>query len=72
MVSAQWKQLENQEFRAYADEMGVFLWEIAARLGRSEMWLTRRLRVPLNDGEFQLLKQTVDAIATEKKAKQEE
>ena len=71
MVNKNWKSLENQSIREHADREGVFLWEIAAYLGRSDMWVTRKLRVPLNEKDSDMFNRAIAAIAARKSAMQE-
>ena len=71
MVNKNLKSLENQNIRERADREGVFLWEIAAYLGRSDMWVTRKLRIPLNEKDSDMFNQAIAAIAARKSAMQE-
>ena len=72
MLQAKYMRLANRDFRIHADNEGVFLWEIAAYLGHSEMWATRKLRVPMTAEDRVLLNRAVAAIAARKKKAQQE
>lgn len=53
----------NEELRAYARKKGVKLWEIAEKLGRSEMYVTRALRHELPTDELARWMALIDEIA---------
>lgn len=72
MIQERFKGLANQDFRELIDRKGVFLWEIARHLGRSEMWMTRKMRAPLSGKDMKVFIGAVAAIEARKKAQQEE
>lgn len=60
----------NTDIRDYAKIKGVFLWEIAEKVGISEPTITRRLRRELPITEKKRFFETIDEIAAEKGGKQ--
>ncbi len=56
----------NSDIRARAKSKRVYLWEIANKLGVSEMTLTRRLRRELSEDEKQRIFSFIDEIAKER------
>lgn len=57
----------NQDIRDYARECGVFLWEIAAKMGKSEPTITRMLRCEVAADKREQLLRVIDEIAGTKK-----
>ena len=66
MINKNWKTLPNQDIREYADQKKVRMWEIAAILGVSDMWITRKLRYELSDEEATVFYSAIDEIASQK------
>lgn len=58
--------LKNERIQKYRREKGVYLWEIADGLGRSEMYVNRALRHELSDAERDRWIEIIDQIAQEK------
>lgn len=58
--------MNNEELRAHAREKRVKLWEIAEKLGRSEMYVTRALRHELPEAERARWMAIIDEIAENK------
>lgn len=56
----------NVDIRNTAKKSGVFLYELAERLGISEPTMTRLLRKELNDNKKQELLSNIADIASEK------
>lgn len=57
---------ENPELREYAQNKGVYIWQIAEDLGVCEMTLLRWLRFPLPEDKKSAFIDAVDKIAAEK------
>ncbi len=57
---------ENPELREYAQNKGVYIWQVAEALGVCEMTLLRWLRFPLPEDKKAAFIHAVDSIATEK------
>lgn len=57
--------MNNQDLRSYAKRHGVFLWELAEKLGTHESMLSRKLRHELPDDEKKKMFALIDEIATE-------
>ena len=58
-------QMLNQDFRAYAKEHKVRLWQIAKKMNVSEAYITRLLRNDLSEEKKESLMKIVDEIANE-------
>ena len=58
--------MANEGLRAEAKKKGVCLWQIADRLGVSEMTITRKLRRELGDAERDRFLSLISEIAKEK------
>ena len=58
--------MANEGIRAEAKKNGVCLWEIADRLGVSEMTITRKLRRELCDSEREQFLSLISGVAKEK------
>ena len=56
----------NRDIRDYAKIKGVFLWEIAEKVGISEPTITRRLRRELPIAEKKRFFEVINEIAAEK------
>ena len=56
----------NQDLKWYARGKGVYLWQVAERLGITEYSLSRKLRHTLNDKEHAAFVSAVDAIVEER------
>ena len=56
----------NAEIRKTAQEMGVRLWEIAEKMGRSYSWITQKIRIELSEKEKNEMLAVIDAIAKER------
>lgn len=55
--------MTNEAIRKRARERGVFLWELAARVGVTDSTFSRRLRKQFSEGETEALVQMIDEIA---------
>ncbi|WP_196231554.1 hypothetical protein [Ruminococcus flavefaciens] len=55
--------MANKEIRDYAKEHGIFLWQIATALEKSESSLTRMLRVELPLAEKQRILHIIDVLS---------
>lgn len=58
--------LSNEEIRRHAKERGVFLWELAARVGVTDSTFSRKLRRQFSEEETEALVKMIDEIADEK------
>lgn len=56
----------NNEIRARAKEKGVFLWEVAEKIGIVDTSFSRKLRHELPDTEKQRIFKIIDNIAAER------
>jgi len=55
----------NQELRKEAKKRGVFLWQIANKIGIGEVTLIRRLRFELSNEEKARIKAIIDELSKE-------
>lgn len=58
--------MENLEIRRKLKETKVMQWQVADKLGVSEMTLVRKLRYELPEAEKQKIFSVIEEIATEK------
>lgn len=58
----------NQDIRTAAKESGVFLWQIAEKLGINDGNLSRKLRRELPPQERERIMQIIGDLAAERKA----
>lgn len=58
----------NQEIRRKAKEKGVYLWQIAEKLGVCDMTLTRKLRHELPENEKTEILDIIESISASRKA----
>lgn len=58
--------LKNTDIRQHAKERSVKLYEVAANMGKSQAYLTRKLYFELPDTEKQRIFAIIDEIAAEK------
>lgn len=58
--------MENMEIRRKLKETNVMQWQVADKLGVSEMTLVRKLRYELPEAEKQKIFSVIDEIAEEK------
>lgn len=56
----------NNEIRARAKEKGVFLWEVAEKIGIVDTSFSRKLRHELPDTEKQRIFKIIDNIAAKR------
>ena len=56
--------LKNTDVRARAKEQGVKLYEVAAYMGKSQAYLTRKLYFELDKAEKEELLTSIDEVAT--------
>lgn len=56
----------NKEIRSRAAEKGVYLWEIADKIGLRDSSFSRKLRKELPENEKQHIFKIIDKIAAEK------
>ena len=61
--------MENMEIRRKLKEAKVMQWQVADKLGVSEMTLVRKLRYELPEDEKQKIFAIIDKIAVEKNNK---
>jgi len=61
--------MANQDIRDYAQEHGIFLWQIATVLGKSETTLTRKLRFEMSEAEKQRIIHIIDELFNSKAQK---
>lgn len=59
--------LRNADIRAKAKEKGVRLYEIAAYMGKSECFITRKLYFELDQAEKEKLLTIIDEVAAANK-----
>lgn len=55
--------MKNEEIRRHAKENGVFLWELAARVGVTDSTFSRKLRRQFSREETEKLLSLIDLIA---------
>lgn len=60
--------LKNTDIRKYSKERGVKLYEVAAIIGKSQSYLTRKLYFELPEAEKQEIFKIIDELAAEKQA----
>lgn len=58
--------MKNEEIRRHAKAKGVFLWELAARVGVTDSTFSRKLRNQFSDVETEKLLNLIDEIAGER------
>ena len=58
----------NKEIKTRAKEKGVFLWEVADKIGIIDTSFSRKLRHELPDSEKQEIYKIIDELAAEKQA----
>lgn len=58
--------MANTSVKAYARSKGVYLYEIANKMGIAEFTLTRRLRKEFSETEASKARTIIDEIAAEK------
>lgn len=58
--------MNNEKIRRHAKERGVFLWELAARVGITDSTFSRKLRRQFPEDETEALVKMIDEIAAEK------
>ncbi len=58
----------NKEIKTRAKEKGVFLWEVADKIGIIDTSFSRKLRHELPDREKQEIFKIIDELAAEKQA----
>lgn len=58
--------LNNTDIRARAKEQGVKLYEVAAYLGKSQAYITRKLYFELEQAEKEKLLNIIDELAAKK------
>ena len=56
---------KNLDIRAEMSRAGIFMWQIADKIGICEMTLTRKLRYELGDKEKNELRAIITEIQTE-------
>ena len=60
--------MKNVEIRNRAKERGVFLWEIAEKLGINDGNLSRRLRKELSESQKEQIFEIIDELSKEKRS----
>ncbi|MGI6171899.1 MAG: hypothetical protein ACOYIC_09295 [Butyricicoccus sp.] len=60
--------MKNVEIRNRAKERGVFLWEIAEKLGINDGNLSRRLRKELSESQKEQIFGIIDELSGEKRS----
>lgn len=58
--------MSNKEIREYAEQKGVRLWQIAARLGINDGNFSRKLRQDLHQEEKEKILTIIDRLEQEK------
>lgn len=58
----------NKEIKTRAKEKGVFLWEVADKIGMIDTSFSRKLRHELPEAEKQEIFKIIDELAAEKQA----
>ena len=58
--------MKNEEIRRHAKAKGVFLWELAARVGVTDSTFSRKLRKEFSYEETAEILNLIDLIAAEK------
>lgn len=61
---------ENNDIRVYAKTKGVYLWEVAEKMGILDASLSRKLRRELPQNEKKNIFSIIDNIASQKTAAQ--
>lgn len=59
--------MKNDDIRMYAKKKGVYMWEVAAALGVSDMTLIRRLRKDLSNETRNRITQAIESAALKKR-----
>ena len=62
--------MKNVEIRNRAKERGVFLWEIAEKLGINDGNLSRRLRKELSESQKEQIFGIIDELSEEKRSRE--
>lgn len=60
--------MKNYDVKEYARRHGVFLYEVAHKLGVSEPTLTRWLRLEVSENRKSAIMNAIDELAAEKRA----
>ena len=55
--------LNNEKIRRHAKERGVFLWELAARVGFTDSTFSRKLRMEFSEEDTEKMLNLIDEIA---------
>ena len=55
--------ITKEIIKKYAKEKGVYLWEVAEKMGLSEFYFSRLLRHPLSKDKAQEIFSIIDSIA---------
>ena len=63
---------ENNDIRAYAKSNGVYLWEVAEKMGILDASLSRKLRRELPQSKKNRILEIIDTIAQQKAEKEAE
>ena len=63
MIRKNTKARANADIRAYAQEKGVYFWQIAGAIGMADSNFSRMLRYPLDDADKKTLINIIDDIA---------
>ena len=61
--------MANQDIKEYSKKNGVYLWQIAFALGKSEATFNRMLRFELTAAEKEQVVSIIDAISESKSEK---
>ena len=58
--------MENRELKDYIKSRGVYLWQVAAKLGVSDITFTKRLRFELSEKDKAKILAAAEELAKEK------
>lgn len=63
--------MRNAEIKNKLKESKIFQWQVASKLGMSEMTLVRKLRYELSEADKQRIFKAIDELAIEKRNKED-
>ena len=63
--------MRNAEIKNKLKESKIFQWQVASKLGMSEMTLVRKLRYELSEADKQRIFKAFDELAIEKRNKED-
>lgn len=64
--------MKNIDIRTYAKQKSVMLWQIADKLGISDVSFSKKLRHELPEAEKERIRNIIDEVAAEREAAEHE